>query len=313
MLRHKAHFAAVLVLAVIAACAVSCERKSAPGLSAPSTQHSSARIVCLSPALAVTLKDLGFEDRIVGRHGYDMALSPALPVAGDQQGLNYETILTLNPTHVLLQLGSGVPPKLAELAGKHAWVVSNTSILTLDDIRRTTRDVQGMFAPIGAPCPLLDRMTAAWSAEPDQTLSRAGRILLLASVSPPAALGPGSFHHQILEVLGGTPAITTGNPYIELDSESLLAIRPDGIILILPRPRGDAPSTAAPAQLRARLGTLGSLSLPCLDTSNGRERLALIDDPLAHTPSSAMLAVTDQMREIVQDWAKRAKPSGTDK
>jgi ABC-type hemin transport system substrate-binding protein len=283
-----------------------CERPASPPSSAPSTPHTSSRIACLSPALAITLKDLGLESSIVARHGYDLVLNPSLPVGGDQQGLNYETLLTLNPSHILLQLGSGVPAKLSTLAAEHTWTVTNFSILTLDDIQRTTRELHTTFAPAGSPCPLLDRMTAAWSAPANPEFRRAGRIVLLASVSPPAALGPGSFHHQILERLGGTPAITTGNPFIELDAESLLTLKPDGIILILPRGRDDPPlaaSAASPAHLRSRLGALGKLSLPALHAAAHPERLALIDDPLAHTPSSAMLAVTDQIRGILLAWS----------
>ncbi|MBU6412150.1 MAG: hypothetical protein KGS45_01635 [Planctomycetes bacterium] len=314
----------ILHLLLLLPCLVlisACDRSPPPQHAAPSTQHSSPRIVCLSPALAVTLKDLGFESSIVGRHGYDLALSPSLPVAGDQQGLNYETLLTLNPSHILLQLGSGIPSKLSTLATQHKWTVTNYSILTLDDIQRTTRDLHATFAPLGSPCPLADRMVATWPAKGSATgpatgltpanpvFKSAGRILLLASISPPAALGPGSFHHQILEVLGATPAISAGSPFIELDAESLLALKPDGIILILPRGRNDSvPPPSTPSQLRARLGVLGSLSLPALDTTSHPERIALIDDPLAHTPSSAMLTITDQIRGIMIEWSAGAQP-----
>lgn len=305
MLLRSLHFLLLLPCVILLS---ACDRSPPPPTprSTPGTQSSEARIACLSPALAITLKDLGLESSIIARHGYDLALSPSLPVAGDQQGLNYETLVTLDPTHVLLQLGSGIPPKLSTLAAQHSWTVTNYTVLTLDDIQRTTRELHTAFAPAGSSCTLCERMTTSWSAPVNPAFSRAGRILLLASVSPPAALGPGSFHHQILEVLGATPAITTGNPFIELDAESLLALKPDGIILILPRGRGDpvpAAPAASPAQLRIRLGALGKLSLPALDAAAGSERLALIDDPLAHTPSSAMLAITDQIRGILLEWS----------
>lgn len=300
---HLPATVARLILLCVVCLSPACKRAATPKPPSDSRQ-SSPRIVCLSPALGVTLKDLGLESAIIARHGYDLALSPSLPVAGDQQGVNYETLLATKPTHILLQLGSGIPPKLSNLATEHNWTVANYSILTLNDIQRTTRELHTSFAPPGSPCPLLDRMMATWSAPPDPTFARAGRVLLLASTSPPAALGPGSFHHQILEVLGGIPAINSGNPFIELDAESLLALKPDGIILILPRRRDDLnPSPATPTQLRTRLGTLGSLSLPALNTRSQPERIALIDDPLAHTPSSAMLSITDQMRHILKAWS----------
>jgi ABC-type Fe3+-hydroxamate transport system substrate-binding protein len=255
------------------------------------------RIVSLSPAISVIIHDLGRDPMIVGRDQNDMVLERQVPVCGDFQGLNYETILSLQPTHVLLQLAE-VPAKLAGMAEDNRWTVANYSLLTLDDIERTTGEL-AQLVDVSAE-PVVARMNAAWSRR-DTDLAKAGRVLLLESVDPPAALGPGSFHQQILERIGGAPAITLGKVYITLDAEDILRMAPDAIILLSPRPPG-SPAPAAPAgpeQVRAMLGRIGTLDIPAVKHG----RMALIDDPLCLTPSTAMIEVADQMAQILERWA----------
>lgn len=280
---------ALLALLPLAACA-----EQPPPTPAPA----GPRLVALSPAIAVILRDLGLADRIVGRHAYDMVLDPAVPVVGDQAGIDYEALLRVRPTHILLQWGSrDLPERLAELAPRHDWQVSNFNILSLDDLTTAARDLWRQFGPAAAPePPILAALDRAWT--PREGLFQ-GPVLLLASVDPPAALGPGSWHHQILEHIGGTPAIAEGSHWITLNSEGILRLAPEGIVLILPRGR-DAPATPAPSptDLAPLLGRLAELDIPAVREG----RVALIDDPLAHTPSTAMVGLADELAEILRRW-----------
>lgn len=258
------------------------------------TPPGSPRIAALSPALAVTLRDLGLSDLIVARHGYDMVLDESIPVGLDRE-LDYEQLLAAHPSHILLQLQSSKrPARLDQLAASNHWQVLDFSILTLDDIRTSTTQLAELFAP-GADKPLIRQMDSAWSRRPNIFT---GRILLLAGLDPPSALGPGSWHHQILERIGGAPAITQGSPYITLDAEDVLSMKPDAILVILPRGRDAPPSSPTTDDLRRQLGRLGTLDMPAVTNS----RIALIDHPLAHTPSSAMIGLADQMTEILTGW-----------
>lgn len=256
-----------------------------------------SRIVSLSPAIAITLRDLGLERLIVGRDAYDRILPSSIPVCGDLSGIDYEHLLAVRPTHILLQLGAKqVPEKLEGLASRNHWTVRNFPQLTLEDITSVTRDLHQLFAP-GTSTTVFDDMSRAWSRRANG-FPLAGRILLLAAVDPPSALGPGSCHHQILERIGGTPAITDGAPYITLDAEDVLKLKPDGIILILPREPGTPWVPTAPDDVRGVLGRTGHLDIPAIRN----EHVALIDDPLAHTPSTAMIGVADQMAAILARW-----------
>ena len=100
--------------------------------------------------------------------------------------------------------------------------------------------------------------------------------------------------------MGGTPAIASGAPYVTMDAEDILKLKPDAIVLVLPRGRGvQAPSPPTFADLVTLLGPIGRLDLPAIRS----QRIALIDDPLAHTPSTAMIKLADEFRTILEGWS----------
>ncbi len=282
-LRWACSLLAALLLALPA-----CGRR--PPSSAPSGQP---RIAVLSPALAVTLRDLGLESQIVARHGYDMILPKSLPVVGDQAGIDYEALLRADPTHVLLEWGSrDLPPRLTQLARERGWEVRNYPLLTLDDIRAAVRNLPRDLnsPPASARADeLRARMDQAWKRRPGLR-ARAGRTLLLYSIDPPAAAGPGSFHAQLLEAIGGEPAIAEGAPYITLDAEDIRRMNPDSIVLILPG--------AEPLAPKERLGRLGTLDLRAVNDG----RVLILNDPLGQTPSTAMIALADDLARGMLAW-----------
>lgn len=252
---------------------------------------SGPRIVVLSPAIAVILRDLGLEGLVVGRHAYDLILDKSIPSCGDESGLDYEAIIRTRTTHVLMESGAAGPPqRLRDLAQQHTWQLHSYPMLSLADIRACVGAVAHLLGR--SPEALLARMDAAWA--PREGIYT-GRVLLLASADPPAALGPGSFHYQLLQRLGGRPAITTGNPYITMDAEDVLHLGPDAIILILPR--APTPSLTATDRLK-HLGRLGTLDIPAVRDAH----VALIEHPLAHTPSTAMIDVADRLADVLESW-----------
>ncbi len=289
-----------------------CGRRPSPSASAQ------PRYVVLSPALAIMLRDLGQEDRIVARHAYDMVLDESLPVAGELGRIDYETLLAARPTHVLIEWGAmsqPLPDRLVSLARERGFEIQRYSMLTLPDIIAAVDRLESTLPPSDrAPEQGYwhDRMARAWAAPPTDPNSpprfeSAGRVLLLASTSPTiAAFGPGSWHHQILHALGGIPAITQGAAWIELSPEDVVRLAPDAIIVIQPRQPDLAPDgLLVPGDPAAQLGTLGRLDIPAIR----RNRVALIDDPLAHTPSTAMVGLTEQVERIMRAWSPPPSPA----
>lgn len=278
------------------------------GTGGPGGQPSpTARIAALSPAVAEILRDLGGSGAIVARHAYDRWSDPSLPACGEQGRIDYELLLSVRPTHVIVQDVS-VPARLGSLASEQRWEVKNLSILSLDDIRAALRFLAGLFPGDRA---VADRqreieaeMDRAWRPRQGFDAASVGRVLLLAGVDPPSALGPGSFHAQILERLGGRSATPTGSPYIVMDAEEVLKLAPEAIVLILPRTFDRAGDGRAPARpsveaVKAMLGTIGTMDLPAV--RNGR--VALIDDPAAHLPGTSMIGLADELAEILERWA----------
>lgn len=281
------------MLAALIASIASCTRPDPP----PPVSDT-PRLVVLSPALAIILRDAGCEHLIVARHAYDMVLDPAIPVCGDQGSIEYETLLRVRPTHVLTQLGQDhIPARLRALADEQGFELIDRPTLTLDNIVAVANELQARFAPDAAE-PLGDRLLASIRRRPPATLF-AGRVLLLHQTSPASALGPGSFHDQVLTRIGGVDALTAGSPYQELALEDIARLAPDAIVLIQPR-RARTPASPAPdwPALRARLGPIADLPIPAISN----RRVALIDDPLALTPSTALIDLADELAAILTRW-----------
>ncbi len=258
------------------------------------------RVVAMSPAIGVMLRDLGLSGLVVGRHGFDMVLSSGIPACGDETAIDYETLLRVQPTHLLFQSNArGLPDRLRDLAARSRWTLVEYPLLELDDVARCVPDLGQRFGAGAQAAELLERWSAAMSPRGDP-LRQAGRVLLLGGMSPPSAMGPGSWHYQILERLGGVPAITEGSAWITLDAEDVRRLAPDAIVLILPRPPHAPPGPPLPqSELISVLGRVGTLDIPAVRSG----RVALIDDPLAHTPSTAMIGFANQLAEILTDWA----------
>lgn len=342
---------------------------------APAPAARPQRVVALSPAIALTLRTLGRADALAGRHAFDAWSDPALPICGDQAGLDYEALIRVDPTHVLLQTSAlrDIPPRLTDLAAQRRWHVRALPMLTLDQVADALALLEADFAPPTPPAPpapgaphstrprdaatktasgpadsLAQRLRRAAAPRQGLDAARAGRVLILYGGSPPAALGPGSFHHDLLVRLGATPALTRGQPFMALSTEDLLALKPDAIILVAPRapeppaapdPADPASITPAAAGPRWRfvpaeqwpqwLGRAADLALPALrdrDPNHPRDglagpqavtRVALFDDPLAAVPGPNLIDLADDLAQVLAAWsapapaqpAPRAEPS----
>lgn len=288
------------------------------------------RLVILSPAIAVMAVDVGLEEWIVGKHAYDLVLTEAAAVVGDQSGIDYERLIGVRPTHVVTQWGRrALPAELLRLSERMGFAVVDYEVLTLDDIARVVDDLyldfvaQGPAAPEPGSRPLLTaeggrvrvndpgeaigeamrrelpsgRLARAWRAR-EPSLAGAGRVLLLGAVEPPAAMGPGSFHHQVLERIGGVPAITEGSAWMELDAEDVLRLRPEGIVLIAPGVEAGVAGFGGEAA-RGRLGAIGGLSIPAVE----RGRVYVVTDALALLPSTRMAGFAEELAGVLAGWA----------
>jgi len=268
----------------------------------PAADDAGARLVVLSPALAVILRDVGAENLMVGRHDFDQVFTD-LPACGHQGGIDYKRILTLRPTHILIEWGSReLPPRLVTLAESNGWTIERYEIRTLDDILAAADSLEAEFGPGVVAEPISASLEKAWSRS-EVPLGVVGRVLLLAATGPPGALGPGSFHYEILERLGATPAMSKGGPWVELDSEDIIALSPDAIVLVVPKPGGKGIGAVGPEAV-AQLGAIGSLDIPAV----GSGHVAVLNGVSYLTPSTAMGDFARDLREVLEGWAEEDGP-----
>ncbi len=261
------------------------------------------RLAVLSPALGIVIRDIGAADLAVARHGWDLALDEAIPVGGDQAGLDYETLLRARPTHILLEWPGAPPTRLTAIAAERNWIILDYETLSLDQMMAAADDLHRRFAPEPkGPAPSAQLEAALGSGE---SYPATGRVLMVVPGTVPAALGPGSFHHEILVRLGATPAVTEGAPWITLDAEDVMSMAPDSIIIVEPRPRGVAPGPPAKREdLARRLGRIATLPIPAIESG----RVALMDEPEDLTPSTAMIGWAQRLRGILEGWEAGEAP-----
>lgn len=275
-----------------------CERQaeqSAPAATDEPGNEQQQRIVVLSPALGVMLTDLGLAGRVVGRHGWDTLLDQSLPVCGDQTGLDYEALLRAAPTHILTEWGTReLPAQLNTLAAKHDWDLQDFRLLSLADIGSASARLRELL-PDAEPAESIERFDQLMTAPVPAPLWK-GRVLLLMSTSPVAAIGPGSAHDELLLRAGGVPAITEGSPFMPLHAEDVLRIAPDAIILLQPRSGSGDTQASSPIALDG----LASLAIPAIEHG----RVVRIDHPLGLLPSTRLIEVADSMDEALLRWAE---------
>jgi ABC-type Fe3+-hydroxamate transport system substrate-binding protein len=291
----------VLVCALTVLLGASCRESSAPSAAVPAAD--AERLVVLSPALAVMLTDLGHAGKVVGKHAYDMLLPASVPVVGDNFDIDYELLLRLQPTRVYTQAeAAGVPARLNSLARERGFRVRDFRLLSLDQLASAmdalADELGDESASAGDGLLPSQRLAADWADRGPQARA-AGRVLLLGSADPPAALGPGSFHHDLLLRLGGVSALDAGSPWMELDAEDILRLAPDAIVLFAPRApdaRDDEPEPWD--RTAARLGALARLPIPAVES----RRVAVIDHPLGLLPSSALGPVGRELGDLLVGW-----------
>jgi ABC-type Fe3+-hydroxamate transport system substrate-binding protein len=288
-----------------------------PSSAADNGSEEEFRIAALAPAIAVILRDLGHEDTIVARHDFDLICPDSIPKAGSSLGWDLEALIAARPTHLIMQRSetAPIPGTLTAAADEHGWTIMARPLDTLDDVANLADDLHYLIdGPPERDPTILDPTESLAHTQPSERLARAwrdrgpiadraGRVLILGSLDPPAAMGPGSFHHQLITRMGMTPAITDGAMWIELDYEGLIALAPDAILVFSPRQRADDARFGLPEPTIGNsafetLGPIADLPIPAID----HERVAVIDHPLALLPSTALADVALEIERVLGSW-----------
>jgi ABC-type Fe3+-hydroxamate transport system substrate-binding protein len=295
---------AALIGAAAWAAAGGCGRPDDPGL--PASRASSApRIVSLSPALSRTLLDLDLGDLIVGRSAFCASLPPDIPVVGNLYEVDYERLIRLDPTHVLVQppSASGPDPQLKGLGERQGWALAHWTINSIQDIEQVIRDLPGVLYPrggdrqalaAGRAAALLNDIAAALT--PSGESGWQGRTLLVSDTDPVWVFGRGTYLHDILVAMGGANAVDTEG-WVQLSLEDIGRLDPEAIIIVRDRGPPDPDPIEAAGPMR-RLDT----------TARSHGRITVLWHPDAKLPSSAVVGVAGQMRRVLEELAPPGEP-----
>ncbi|MHA7814326.1 MAG: substrate-binding domain-containing protein [Phycisphaerales bacterium] len=312
-----------LLLLTLSAC--SRDASSSPQTANQSRQSEEPTFAVFSPAIGVMLRDLGFEDDIVGRHSFDSALSESIPVVGTHIEIDDEMLITLDPSILIFEENSiAIPERIREMAESRGWSIWTYQLRSLDDVAQTMDDLYLKLVGFpsdansdGDPTTFEVDPTKRFHVElPSARLARswapmgpdaqiAGRTLLLAGTDPAGALGLGSFHAQMIERMGIIPALQDGGMWQELDLEDLITLAPDSILIFSPQNDTQAIGEPEPMgwdEIEETLGPIASLDLPALRT----RRVGVITHPQGLLPSSTLSQVADEIRETLAHWRERS-------
>lgn len=285
------------IFLLLSGCAESSEPEERP------SDATERRIVSFSPAISRTLVDFGLMREIVGRTPYCEALPGDIPVAGDLLNVDYERLIRLRPTHLLIQppAATGVQPRLLQLAERHGWVIGQWP---LNDVADVLSLVDDLPAVLTSPLDIFEDDPGrfeARAAELEREIARllqpaaeawAGTTLFLIGTEPITAIGTGTFLHEIWTSLGGVNLIDRKD-YPQLTLETLTRRAPEAIIFVRP---GVSPATD-PHRL---LGPIARSDLPALR----HDRVAILRHEDAMLPSTGLIEVAEELRAIMARFRK---------
>ena len=285
-------------VAVVVGCVERSERGSSEG------RGDSPRVASLSPAISRALVDLGLEDRIVGRSAFCDFLDPAVPIVGDLQSANYERLMELRPTHVLVQApASGIDRELAALAERNGWSLGQWSGLdSIEDIVRLVRALPGTLYEAGSEEravvtarseALLEEMVGALSSGSGETWR--GSTLLVHRLEPIGVFGRETYLDDILLRLGGRNAVDARG-WAELTLEDVARANPGAIIVIRPG-AGEGLSAVDAA------GALARLEIDAVREG----RIAVMRHGEALLPSTSVIGVAGEMRALLEGLARKVE------
>lgn len=112
----------------------------------PEAHIESDRIVSMSPGITQTLVDLGLEEKIVGRSPFCNGIDQSVPVIGDYHDVDFERLLSLKPTVVLVQATQA--PKnthLKKLADSGSFSLHFWPLDSIDDIKQVYNKASDIF------------------------------------------------------------------------------------------------------------------------------------------------------------------------
>lgn len=233
---------------------LSCNRSPAPA-TRPAAIHPT--IASLVPAATDLLVGMGASDHLVAISNYDAPRpeTSTLPHVGDYQSIDWERLTSLRPDILIVfQAPDRLPAGVKDRADSLHIQLVNIRTETLDDLySEITHLGQIAHEPAKAAAALSSLQSQLAAIHTRVANLPPVRTLILLDAQATGAAGTHNFLNDILQLAGGTNALSTPG-WPNLDREQILSLHPDHLLLLLP---GDPPQVESQAQ-----STLHSLPFP---------------------------------------------------
>ncbi len=243
----------------------------------PPTTAPTTKIASLVPAATGLLLAMHAGDRLVAVSNFDdQPEVSTLPRVGDYQQIDWEKLIALKPTSMVVQMRPDhMPPGLVQRAESQNIKLVNVQIEQVADIYTATEQLAAVAGDPAAGKALVDSLRNQLDAIRRQTAGKPRpRVLMVVDVEGKAVVGRGTFLSDLLDTAGGENVMPEGGPHWPtIDREMLASLKPDFILQLLP-----GASDQALAQAKTAWTTLPNLPA----VKNGR--VYPITDWFLHQP-----------------------------
>lgn len=223
-------------LAALACALTACDAKP---VTTATTRPAGATVASLVPAATDLILSMGAGDRLVAVSNYDTieTTSRALPRVGDYQTTDWETLASLHPSVMLIEIDpSRLPPGFGQKAASLGIKLVNVKLQTIADIVDVSRQ---LGEELGDPkkgeelaTSIIRRVDAVRQATAGKPRAR---TLLAMDERGEHLVGVGEFLNDALVAAGGVNAAESLHaPYPSADPETLAKLKPDAVIVLKP-------------------------------------------------------------------------------
>ncbi|NNM89072.1 MAG: ABC transporter substrate-binding protein [Phycisphaerae bacterium] len=250
-LGRGALLAGILALLIVPA---GCRKKaSVPLRHTPAGVVQPVRIACSVPAATQILLQLGAAGDLVGVSSFDRTLLPpplqALPVIGNYLHLDYETLLNVQPTVLVVQMAPArLPLSLTHFVRRNRIALVNVRLNTLQQLYASAKRLGSVTGSTARAARMIADAQARLAAiHRRYALRPHPRVVFLISTQPLMAVGKSTFLDQLIGVAGGNNVgEKLGSGYPALTRETLVDLKPQILLIGLP----GEPAATGPADPR---------------------------------------------------------------
>ena len=190
---------------------------------------SGERIISLSPSITATIVDMGAQQLLVGRSSFCEAGDMNIPVVGDLYEIDYERLLLLQPTKVLVQKTAvRIDSHLLQLAEQENFTLHTWEINRISDIKKLHDDLLDILSLDGEPLQISDCELSELGEELPTPI-----LIMTAGSQREAGLcfGQQTYLDDVLVMIGGKNALEASG-WLPLSLEDIVNLQPAAILIV---------------------------------------------------------------------------------